>query len=198
MIKTIAVGLAGIFAMPQLGCAVGGDSSGSLPFFQSWAHVSGTIARSGPLPTRDTLVRGEKPFPYYGAYGYLVFRHANPQIAAGAGTCAKMMFDIHKSGGNLGYTVLGALGSLFGGSGTAASRTEMDALLDRILAGKTHRFFCSQFVVYVYQFVGEQCGQPASSFFNFADAKVPPSTLAQALNGNGKFNEVGYMIGGER
>ena len=37
---------------------------------------------------------------------------------------------------------------------------------------------------------------PASSFFNFADAKVPPSTLARALNGNGNFNEVGYMIGG--
>ncbi len=148
-------------------------------------------SQGGGLAAHDLRVQNK-------AYGYLVFRHANPQIAAGAGTCAKMMFDIHKSGGNLGYTVLGALGSLFGGSGTAASRTEMDALLDRILAGKTHRFFCSQFVVYVYQFVGEQCGQPASSFFNFADAKVPPSTLAQALNGNGKFNEVGYMIGGER
>ena len=132
------------------------------------------------------------------AYGYLVFRHSNPQVAAGAGTCAKMMFDIHKSGGSLGYTVPGALRSLYGGSGTAASPSSMDALLDRILAGKTHRFFCSQFVVYVYQFVGEQCGQPASNFFNFADAKVPPSTLAQALNGNGRFNEAGYMIGGER
>ena len=93
-------------------------------------------------------------------YGYYVCRCLKSNVAAGAGTCAKMMFDIHNRGRNLGYTVGGAIGSLFGGPGKAASPSQMDALLDRILQGRQHRFFCSQFVVFVYQFVAEQCGLP--------------------------------------
>jgi hypothetical protein len=133
-----------------------------------------------------------------GKYGYHVVRCRNPNMAAGAGTCAKMMFDIHKRGGNLGYSVPGAVGSLMGPPGAATSRDQMDVLFDRILEGKSHRLFCSQFVVYVYQFVAEQNGVAAESVFNSADAKVEPSALASMLARNVLFGEEGYLMPGER
>jgi hypothetical protein len=126
-------------------------------------------------------------------YGYHVFRCTNSSMAAGAGTCAKLMFDIHARGKNLGYSVPGAVGSLFG-RGRAASRDQMDDLLDRILAGRGQRFFCSQFVVFVYQFVAEQNGMSASAMFNLSDAKASPSTLASALSGRALFTEAGYVM----
>ncbi len=131
-------------------------------------------------------------------YGYHVFRCHNDSVSAGAGTCAKMMFDIHQGGQNLGYTVWGAIGSLFGGAGTAASRSDMDALLDRILQGRQHRFFCSQFVVFVYQFVAEQCGLPAATMFSSHDAKVEPSELAASLQRSSQFAETGYLMPEQR
>jgi hypothetical protein len=131
-------------------------------------------------------------------YGYHVFRCLHPNMAAGAGTCAKMMFDIHHSGNALGYSITGAIGSLFGRRGRAATPTQMDQLLDRVLAGRQHRFFCSQFVVYVYQFVAEQNGIPAGRIFNVADAKVPPSLLAADLANHSSFAEVGYLMAGAR
>jgi hypothetical protein len=108
------------------------------------------------------------------------------------------MFDIHKSGGSLKYGLGGAISSLFGGGGKAASPGQMDTLLDRILEGKSHPFFCSQFVVYVYQFVAEQNGIAAGRLFNFSDAKVPPTKLASALTGHSSFQEVGYLMPNER
>ncbi len=131
-------------------------------------------------------------------YGYYVYRCRNSSMGAGAGTCAKMMFDIHKRGGNLKYSVPGAIGSLFGGAGKPATPGDMDSLLTRILEGKGHRFFCSQFVVYVYQFVAAQSGVAAASLFNMRDGKVSPSTLAATLQGHPLFEEVGYLMPGER
>ena len=55
------------------------------------------------------------------------------------------------------------------GYGTSATRIA----LDRILAGKGHPFFCSQFVVYVYQFVAEQTEVGA-----LLDAAPLPTTAA--------------------
>lgn len=131
-------------------------------------------------------------------YGYYVVRCKNGNIAAGAGTCAKMMFDINQRGHNLGYSLFGALGSLFGKAGKADSAAQMDALLDRILQGRQHRFFCSQFVVFVYQFVAEQCGFPAASLFSANDAKVEPSELAAKLRNHRLFGEAGYLMPNER
>jgi hypothetical protein len=127
-------------------------------------------------------------------YGYHVFRCKRPDMAQGAGTCAKMMFDIHARTGSLRYSIGGAIGSLFGGSGRPASPGEMDALLDRILAGRMQPFFCSQFVVYVYQFVAEQCGVPASLLFDANDAKVEPSVLTSVLARSPHFAELGYLM----
>jgi hypothetical protein len=131
-------------------------------------------------------------------YGYWVYRCRNENMAAGAGTCAKMMFDIHQRTGAMAYTVPGAIGSLFGRAGTPKKAEEMDALLDRILEGKRQPFFCSQFVVYVYQFVAEQNGTAARATFTSADGKVAPSYLAAELQSHWLFDEVGYLMPGER
>jgi hypothetical protein len=131
-------------------------------------------------------------------YGYYVYRCKRPHMARGAGTCAKMMFDINGASGALRYNLLGALGSLFGKRGRSATRDEMDALLDRILEGRGRPFFCSQFVVYVYQFVAEQCGVPATAVFPLADAKAHPSALATHLAANPFFHEQGWLFPNER
>jgi hypothetical protein len=150
------------------------------------------IESSGPGLVANDLRVQDKPF------GYLVYRCRNAGIAQGAGTCAKMMFDIQGRTRGLKYGAVGAAKSLFGGPGQVKSRETMDDLLDRILEGKTHRFFCSQFVVYVYQFVAEQNGIPAKSMFNFNDAKVPPSTLASVLASHPLMEEEGYVLPNER
>jgi hypothetical protein len=131
-------------------------------------------------------------------YGYHVYRCRNPNMAEGAGTCAKMMFDIHQRRGSLGYSIPGAVGSLFGGTGKPATASEMDGLLDRILEGRNNRFFCSQFVVYVYQFVAEQSRVGAAAAFNMRDAKVEPSALAASLQRHPMFVEAGYLMPKER
>ena len=149
-------------------------------------------ASGGGIHASDMRVQN-KPF------GYLVYRPTSTNVGQGAGTCAKVMFDIHKNRGNLKYSFSGAVGSLFpGGAGGPASRDAMDATLDRILEGRTHRFFCSQFVVYVFQFVAEQNGIPAMSYFAIRDGKVSPSTLASMLQSSGVFKEAGYLMPGER
>lgn len=131
-------------------------------------------------------------------YGYLVYRPARTNFGQGAGTCAKVMFDIQMRNKNLKYNLIGAIGSIFGGHGRATTPADMDSLLDRILAGKGHPFFCSQFVVYVYQFVAEQNGVPAAQLFNLNDARVSPSVLARKLQGSPFFKEAGYMMPNQR
>ena len=150
------------------------------------------IESSGPGLVANDLRVHDKP------YGYIVFRCNHPNVARGAATCAKMMFDIQGRTKGLKYNAVGAAGSIVGGPGQVKTRDEMDALLDRILEGKTNRFFCSQFVVYVYQFVAEQNGIQGKRLFNFSDAKVPPSTLASALTLSPMFHEVGYLMPNER
>ena len=151
------------------------------------------IESQGPgITAHDMRVQNKR-------YGYLIYRCKNPNVARGAGTCAKMMFDIHRAKGSMGYSIGGALRSLSGsGHGAPVAPEQMDALLDRILAGRNTGFFCSQFVVYVYQFVAEQSGSPAASYFPFSDAKAPPTTLAASLLRNPRFSEVGYLLPNQR
>ncbi|MBL8216347.1 MAG: hypothetical protein JNK87_36855 [Bryobacterales bacterium] len=129
--------------------------------------------------------------------GYIVFRARNQRLAQGAGTCAKMMFDIQGRHQTMKYNLSGAVKSLFG-SGRARSAASMDDLLTDVLSGKGHPFFCSQLVVYVYQFVAEQNGIRGSQIFQEHDAKVSPATLASMLASNSNFTEVGYMLPGAR
>ena len=130
-------------------------------------------------------------------YGYYVYRCTNANVGAGAGTCAKMMFDIHQTQGTMNYTVGGAAASLIG-SGPAATPQTMDALLDKVLTGKNSPFFCSMFVVYVFQFVAAQSGLSPTSMFAESAAKMPPTKLASSLATHAKFNEVGWLLPGQR
>jgi hypothetical protein len=130
--------------------------------------------------------------------GYMVYRAKQDSFAKGAGTCAKMMFDIQGRHNTLKYNFLGLPGAVLRSRGHAMSATSMDQLLDDILSGKGHPFFCSQFVVYVYQFVAEQNGVRASQVFNVNDARISPSRLASLLQGNSWFGEAGYVLPNER
>jgi hypothetical protein len=130
--------------------------------------------------------------------GYIVYRPRNPALGQGAANAAKLLFDIHQRQGNLKYGAIGALKSIFGQSGTAKSADSMDALLDRVLEGKSQPFFCSQFVVYIYQWAAEQSGISAQAIFSISDAKASPSVLASKLVGNTNFTEAGYMMPNER
>ncbi|NOQ64082.1 MAG: hypothetical protein GQ582_06180 [Methyloprofundus sp.] len=129
---------------------------------------------------------------------YIMYRPINSFMAKGAGTCAKMLFDIQHQHGSIKYNLLGTIMTRFGRSGKAKTPQDMDELLDNVLAGKQSRMFCSQFVVYVYQFVAEQCGISANQVFGISDDKASPSALASILQYNPAFQEVGYMISNER
>jgi hypothetical protein len=131
-------------------------------------------------------------------YNYYVYRCSNANMARGAGTCAKMMFDIHAQTGSLKYSWLGAIKSIFGSRSAPLTPGDMDRLLTRILEGRNQAFFCSQFVVYVYQFVAEQLGTPASQAFNVKDAKVSTSALPALLEANPLFREFGWLLANER
>jgi hypothetical protein len=130
--------------------------------------------------------------------GYLVFRPANGALGQGAAAAAKLLFDIHQRQGSMKYNFTGALGSLFGNSPRARSAGEMEKLLDKVLEGKSSRFFCSQFVVYAYQFAASQSGLPPASVFPMRDADVSPSELGSLLARSGAFREIGYLMPNER
>lgn len=142
-------------------------------------------AQSSGISANDLRVQNQ-------SYSYLVFRPRQTQLGQGAATCAKMMFDIQHEHQTLKYDLPGAVKSLAGG-GRAKSAASMDQLLDDILSGKGHPFFCSQFVVYVYQFVAAQCGLAASRFFPVSDAKVSPAALANMLSGHAGFLQAGHL-----
>lgn len=130
--------------------------------------------------------------------GYIVYRPKSPELGQGAATAAKLLFDVHQRQGNLDYGAAAAAGSLLGGPGRAKSSGDFDALCERILSGRSQSFFCSQFVVYVYQWAAEQSGLPPESVFGVSDAKTSPSLLASKLVANPRFGEAGYMLPNER
>ncbi len=74
----------------------------------------------------------------------------------------------------------------------------MVKLFNRIREGAKQPFFCSQFVVFVYQFAGQQMGYNPNAIFAASAARVSPSTLASLLQTNSYFEEAGYVMAGER
>ena len=130
--------------------------------------------------------------------GYYVFRPRDAELGQAAATAAELLFDVHQvDNRTLKYDALGAAGSVLGGPGTAKSGSEMDALLDRMLANKNQPFFCSQFVVYVYHWAASQRGRSPEEVFMGSDSKASPSALASWLVGNPYFDEVGYLMPNE-
>ena len=146
------------------------------------------VEAQGSGITLNNLLTGNK------RYAYHVYRCNNRSIAAGAGTCAKMLSDIHKRTGAMSYSVPGAAKSLFNVGGAVKTPQSMDDLLTNVLEGRNNKFFCSQFVVYVYQFTAEQNGQRGATLFNINDAKSSPSTLASILVSSPNFTEVGVLL----
>jgi hypothetical protein len=130
--------------------------------------------------------------------GYIVYSCTHTALAQGAATAAKLLLDINQSGGKLSYNVKGVITSIFGPDPPPKTEAEIDALLDSVLEGKGHPFFCSQFVAFVYQFAALQSGIAAASLFPMSDTKISPSLLASMLQGNAYFREAGYMLPNER
>ena len=58
--------------------------------------------------------------------------------------------------------------------------------------------FCSQFVVYSYQWAATQMQIRNQKIFNIDDKRANPARLAEILQGNPQFSEIGYMIANER
>jgi hypothetical protein len=69
-------------------------------------------------------------------YNYYVYRCSNANMARGAGTCVKMMFDIHAQTGSLKYSLLGAIRFIFGSRGAPLTPGDMDRLLTRLALGQ--------------------------------------------------------------
>jgi hypothetical protein len=141
------------------------------------ASGSGIIANNIRVQNRDKA--------------YIVYRCTNANLAAGAGTCAKMMFDIQYQNRSIKYNLVGGLAAFLNTKGNVKSNDDFDELADRILSGKNSPMFCTQFVVYIYQWVASQNGLSQSSIFSINDAKALPSRLLGALHTNPYFKEVG-------
>ena len=129
--------------------------------------------------------------------GYIVYRAVNPQLAAGAATAASLLYDIHKAKKSVRYNKKGLFPSVLFGDKKPKSAEEMDEILDKILSGHNNPMFCSQFVVYSYQWASTQMGMSEDKIFNVNDSRVSPAKLAEMLQGNPNFTEVGYLIGNE-
>jgi hypothetical protein len=148
-------------------------------------------ALGGGILASDLRVQDRK-------YGYSVFRPSNTKIAGTAAVCAKRMFDVHGKKHNLSYSTIGAIGSLLGRHGHAIAAGDSEHLISNILSSRSHPFFCSQFVVCVYQYAGARNGMSPASVFRFQDSKVAPSLLASQLESNLMFKKVGTLLPHER
>ena len=155
---------------------------------------------SGGLTSNDIRVQNRKT-------PYAVFRCNRTNIARGAGTAAKMLWEIHRKGnktrmgrGVFTYNWLGAPLVFFNtGFGRAKTAEQFDDLLDKVLSGRRNSpFICSQFVAFVYQLVAVQNRLPGDTFIKGRDAKVTPSYLAAALHRSLHFDLVGYMASNTR
>ena len=149
------------------------------------------VEASGEGVHANDLRVGNAPFEY------IAFRCTTPTIADGAGTYAKVLLDIHARQHAVPYNLAGALWSLVAGPGKASTPAQMDKGLDDMLRGHKHPYFCSQFVVAVFQFAAEQNGKAASTLFDALDA-MPPSRLASMLLRSQAFTLAGYLTSNVR
>lgn len=132
-------------------------------------------------------------------YGYIVFRARDRNLAEGASEFAKLLFDAHAANESLRYGLGAAALSVIKRFRPAQDTTSLDARVDAIVNGADHKFFCSQFVTFVYQFTGEQNNIAPRDLINLDDTRVSPARLAQQLSGNTRyFEQVGYLLPGER
>lgn len=127
---------------------------------------------------------------------YIVYRANNPKMAEDVARGAQLLYYIHLQRRSVRYNKYGLLPSLFG-RGKPKSAKEMRKIYQKITNGQNSPMFCSQFVVYLYQWIAEEMGIPARDIFDRDDSKVPPAKLAEMLQCSTYFTEVGYMVGNE-
>ncbi len=124
---------------------------------------------------------------------YIVYRANNPKMAEEVTREAQLLYYTHLQRKSVRYNKLGLLPSLFG-RGKPKSAKKMKKIYHKIISGRNNPMFCSQFVVYLYQWIAEQLGISAKEIFDRNDSKVPPAKLAEMLENNTFFTEVGYII----
>lgn len=129
---------------------------------------------------------------------YLVYRPTNSMMAEAGAAAATLFYEAHMAQNTVRYNYWDLFPSVLFWPGKPKSAKEMQDVYDNIMHGKNHSMFCSQFVAFVYQWVGTQMGIPAEQIFNADDKRIPPARLATFLQSNPHFKEVGYMIGNER
>lgn len=140
----------------------------------------------------DDLTKENKP------YGYIVFRCKNENLAKGAAEFARILADVSGESKNIKYAFLDALCAVREGTESANDKKGLEERIEKILTNQRHDFFCSQLVVFIYQFVAEQNKIKASDVFKLKDSLVAPSALGAQLADSKLFDEVGYMMPNER
>lgn len=129
---------------------------------------------------------------------YLVYRPTNSMMAEAGAAAATLFHDAHIAQNTVCYNYWDLFPSVLFWPGKPKSAKEMQDVYDKVMHGKNHSMFCSQFVAFIYQWVGTQMGIPAEQIFNADDRRIPPARLATFLKNNPHFKEVGYMISNER
>ena len=120
-------------------------------------------------------------------------------MADGAATAAELLSDIHKANRTIPYpSKIKLLPSILFKGGNAKSDQEIEELFTKLMNGKSTPMFCSQFVTFVFQWAASQLGISPKDVFKMNDKKVCPARLAEMLQNNPYFEEVGYMISGEQ
>ena len=130
--------------------------------------------------------------------GYIVYRATNPNLAEGAAIAAKLLYEIHMQHKSISYNNRGLFPSVFFRPKKPKTADEMEKIYQKIIHAHNSPMFCSQFVVYSYQWAATQMGIPSQQIFNIDDKRANPARLAEILQGNPQFLEIGYMIANER
>lgn len=133
--------------------------------------------------------------------GYIIYRPMRSEVSQSAGTAAELLSDTHRANGALPYNYVGAAASVLVRSQTPKSAIQMDQIFEQIIKKSkrgTFRMYCSQFVVYLFQWIGTQMGLSSSYYFNVNDERISPAVLAGLLADSSHFEEIVYLIANQR
>lgn len=126
---------------------------------------------------------------------WVVYRAIDPKMAEGAATAATLLRDIHRRHNSIKYPddLRKLLPCVLLPPSKPKSADEMDDFYERIMKDQNSPMFCSQLVVYIYQWVATQSGIPAEKVFNIKDNRTSPARLAKILEGSSQFTRLGQF-----
>ena len=173
-------------------------------FQKKGAHGNNNIVHAGIMLDGDIIIESQGSGVSANdlrvqnkQYDYEVYRCLLTNVAEGAATAAKIVFDAHANSKNAKYSLAGAAASLVR-PGKAVNPRTVDTTINRLTTGKGHSFFCSQFAVYCFQLAAEQNGLPAQSLFDLNDANYSPTKLKESLFKSHYFYKAGMLRAGIR